>query len=140
MMDELRAACRSLRKSPTFTVVALTVMGLGIGAATAIYSVVDAVVLRGLPFDQHDRLAVVLEHDIKRPSTFGSGSTTPQTYADWRRLQQAFEGLAAFGSWTHVTRGDNGEPVGHSRTPDQRGVPADAPRRSDPRPPLYPRR
>ena len=111
MMDELRAACRSLRKSPTFTIVALTVMGLGIGAATAIYSVVDAVVLRGLPFDQHDRLAVVLEHDIKRPSTFGSGSTTPQTYADWRRLQQSFEGLAAFGGWTHVTRGDNGEPV-----------------------------
>jgi putative ABC transport system permease protein len=111
MTDDVRTAYRSLRKSPTFTIVALTVMGLGIGAATAIYSVVDAVVLRGLPFEQHDRLAVVLEHDLKRPTTFGNGATTPQAYADWRRLQQSFEGLAAFGSWTHVTRGDNGEPV-----------------------------
>ena len=110
-MTELRAAYHSLRKSPTFTLVALTVMGLGIGAATAVYSVVDAVVLRGLPFDQHDRLAVVLEHDPKNATTFGSGSTTPQTYADWRRLQQSFEGLGAYGGFTYVMRGDNGEPV-----------------------------
>jgi putative ABC transport system permease protein len=110
-MDDLRTAYRSLRKSPTFTTIALTMMALGIGSATAIYSVVDAVVLRGLPFDQHDRLAVVLEHDPKNATTFGSGSTTPQTYTDWRRMQQSFEVLGAYGSFTYVTRGDNGEPV-----------------------------
>ena len=66
MLDDLRTALRALRASPTFTVVALVVLALGIGAGTAIFSVVDAVVLRGLPFDEHDRLAVVLEHDTTR--------------------------------------------------------------------------
>ncbi len=74
MIDDFRAALRSLRNSPTFTLVALTVLALGIGAGTAIFSVVDAVVLRGLPFDEHDRLAVVLEHDTRRPITFGGGT------------------------------------------------------------------
>jgi hypothetical protein len=84
MLDDLRNAIRSLRTSPTFSVVALVVLTLGIGASTAVFSVVDAVVLRGLPFDQHDRLAVVLEHDTRRPTTFGGGTTTSQTYLDWR--------------------------------------------------------
>jgi putative ABC transport system permease protein len=111
MIPDLIGASRSLRKSPTFTAVALTVMSLGIGAATAIYSVVDAVVLRGLPFDEHDRLAVVLEHDTRRPETFGSGSTTPQTYADWRRMQESFESLAAYGSSTYRLHTETGEPA-----------------------------
>jgi hypothetical protein len=78
MFDDLRTALRSLRASPTFTTVALTVLALGIGAGTAIFSVVDAVVLRGLPFDEHDRLVAVLEHDTRRPETFGAGRTTPR--------------------------------------------------------------
>ena len=56
MSQDVVNALRSLRKSPTLTVVALVVLALGIGAATALFSVVDAVVLRGLPFDEHDRL------------------------------------------------------------------------------------
>ena len=58
MRDDLKAALRSLNASKTFTVVALIVLALGIGASTAIFSVVDAVVLRGLPFDEHDRLVL----------------------------------------------------------------------------------
>src|SRR5688572_26825150 len=97
MRDDVKAAIRSLRQSPTFTIVALAVLTLGIGAGTAIFSVVDAVVLRGLPFDEHDRLAVVLEQDTKRPVTFGSGTTTMQTFLDWREQQQSFERLAVAG-------------------------------------------
>jgi putative ABC transport system permease protein len=111
MHEDLRNAVRSLLKAPTFTAVALAVLALGIGAGTAIFSVVDAVVLRGLPFDEHDRLAVVLEHDTQRPNTFGDGMTTPQTYADWRTLNESFDGLAVFGGWSFRLRNENGEPA-----------------------------
>ena len=90
--DDVRYALRSLRQAPTFTAVALVVLALGIGAGTAIFSVVDAVVLRGLPFDQHDRIVAVLEHNPKRPV---GGSTLPQNYLDWRAQQQSFSHLAA---------------------------------------------
>jgi putative ABC transport system permease protein len=111
MSDDFKAAFRSLRHSPTFTAVALAVLSLGIGSASAIFSVVDAVVLRGLPFEEHDRLAVVREYDTRRSDTFGGGSTTPQMYLDWRRMQDAFEGLAATGSSTFWVRAETGEPV-----------------------------
>lgn len=108
-MDDLKTAVRSLRKSPTFTAVALTVLALGIGSATAIFSIVDAVVLRALPFDEHDRLVAVLEHDTQRPVTFGNGIITPQTYLDWRRMQESFETLAASATWTYPLRSETGE-------------------------------
>jgi putative ABC transport system permease protein len=111
MIDDLRGAVRSLRQSPTFTAVALIVLALGIGAGTAIFCVVDAVVLRGLPFDEHDRIVAVLGVDTKRATTFGGGSSTPQTYLDWRRLQESFEGLALVGSAGFRLRNEAGEPA-----------------------------
>ena len=97
MQDDLRHAFRSLGSAPTFTAVALAVLALGIGAGTAIFSVVDTVVLRGLPFDEHDRMVAVLEFDTRRAETFGGGQTTPQTYLDWRRMQESFEEIAGVG-------------------------------------------
>ena len=111
MFDDLRFSFRSLAKAPTFTGVALAVLALGIGAGTAIFSVVDAVVLRGLPFDEHDRLAVVLEHDPSGKEVFGGGSTTPQTYLDWRKMQQGFDGLAAVASTSFRLKTETGEPA-----------------------------
>jgi len=111
MRDDLRTAFRSLRTSPTFTGVALVVLALGIGAGTAIFSVVDAVVLRALPFDEHDRIVAVLSVDTKRPVTFGGGSTTTQTYLDWRRLQLSFDGLASVGSTSFRLKTESGEPA-----------------------------
>ena len=64
MRDDLNAALRSLRSSKGPTFAALIVLTLGIGATTAIFSVVDAVVLRGLPFDEHDRLVAVGERSL----------------------------------------------------------------------------
>ena len=61
LMSDLRTAVRALRAAPGFTVIALIVLTLGIGATTAIFSVVDAVVLRPLPFDEPDRLVAVGE-------------------------------------------------------------------------------
>src|SRR4051812_26374747 len=104
-------AFRSLRASGAFTLVALVVLGLGIGSGTAIFSVVDAVVLRGLPFDEHDRLAVVYEKDTKHETTFGLGNITPQTYLDWRGLQQPFQQIAAVGSTQFRLKTEGGEPA-----------------------------
>ena len=111
MGDDLKSALRSLRSSRGFTLVALTVLALGIGAGTAIFSVVDAVVLRGLPFDEHDRLGVVYEKDTRRATTFGLGSVTPQTYLDWRRLQQPFQQITAVGGTQFRLRTEGGEPA-----------------------------
>ena len=58
-MTDVRDAFRALRGAPGFTAAALIILTLGIGATTSIFSVVDAVVLRGLPFDEHDRLVAV---------------------------------------------------------------------------------
>jgi len=66
--NDIRNAFRSLRHSRGSTIIALTVLALGIGAGTAIFSVVDAVVLRGLPFDEYDRLGVMMEKDMKHAS------------------------------------------------------------------------
>jgi hypothetical protein len=82
---------------------ALLVLTLGIGAGTAIFSVVDAVVLRGLPFDEHDRLVAVGSAARRtrlpatrrsRPAGFVSTSS-PQNYMDWAARQQVFESMAA---------------------------------------------
>lgn len=100
MRDDLAAALRTLRHSRGVTLVAVAVLTLGIGATTAIFSVVDAVVLRGLPFDEHDRLVAVGEI-VRTP---GGGDATvlrlvaPQNYLDWSEGQRVFEAMAAIGS------------------------------------------
>ncbi len=111
MRTDILNAFRSLRASRAFTLVALTVLGLGIGAGTAIFSVVDAVVLRGLPYDEHDRLGVIYENDTKHAVTFGLGSATPQTYLDWRSLQQPFQQIAAVAGSQFRLKTEGGEPA-----------------------------
>src|SRR5688500_7057184 len=112
MYEDIRSAIRSLRGAPTYTSVALIVLALGIGAGTAIFSVVDAVVLRALPFDEHDRMVAVLEHDTRRPETFGGGATTAQMFLDVRAMQQSFEAIAGAGSDGVLRmRNEAGEPA-----------------------------
>jgi predicted permease len=92
---DARHAVRSLRRTPSFTSVALAVLTLSIGATTAIFSVVDAVILRGLPFPESDRLVAVGELNAKDSASSGLNLTTPQTFLDWRDQQDVFTGLAA---------------------------------------------
>ena len=114
MRDDLAAAFRSLGGFRGFTVVALIVLTLGIGATTAIFSVVDAVVLRGLPFDEHDRLVAIGERDRPGGSAADSpGDIThaaPQNYLDWVAGQRVFESMAAIGSGWLTLRLPGGEP------------------------------
>ncbi len=105
MRDDLKTALRSLRSSPGFTATALIVLTLGVGATTAIFSVVDAVVLRALPFEEPDRLVAVGERVRPSPQFARSDRdpealsfVAPQNYADWVAGQQVFESMGAIAS------------------------------------------
>jgi putative ABC transport system permease protein len=122
MADDLKAAFRSFKSSKTFTVVALLVLMLGIGASTAVFSVVDAVVLRGLPFDEHDRLVAVGQRhqpgagSVSRIPVDPSrdplqlSSAAPQNYVDWAAQQQVFESIAAIAGGAVTLREPGAEP------------------------------
>jgi putative ABC transport system permease protein len=119
MFEDLKPALRSLRSSPAFTTVALLVLTLGIGATTAVFSVVDAVALRGLPFDEHDRLVAVGERSLPRPGAArptgpvdpaALSSSAPQNYMDWAAQQQVFESMAAIAGAAFTLREPGAEP------------------------------
>lgn len=93
-VQDFRHAVRSLRATPTFTIVALAVLTLGIGATTAIFSVVDGVALRGLPYWHGDRLVRLTEPSTVRRGFQGAGVTAAD-FADWCTRQTMFESLAA---------------------------------------------
>jgi putative ABC transport system permease protein len=88
--QDLRFALRILVKSPGYTSICVIVLALGIGANTAVFSVIDAVLLRPLPYPQSDRLMIVRE----RMPYFESGSVSYPNYLDWRAGQHSFTGLA----------------------------------------------
>jgi putative ABC transport system permease protein len=117
MHDDLKTAFRSLSGTKSFTLAALTVLALGVGASTAIFSVVDAVVLRGLPFDEHDRLVAVGERPSLRRRVTGDtrdpdalSAVAPQNYVDWAAQQRVFESMAAIASGWLTLRQPDGEP------------------------------
>ena len=108
MRQDIRDAVRALRGAPLHTFAAILVLTLGIGASTAIFSVVDAVVLRALPYDEHDRLVAVGERRDGR--TTGLNSVAPQNFRDWERQQQVFESIAAIASASLTLREPGSEP------------------------------
>ncbi|HVS12997.1 MAG TPA: ABC transporter permease [Thermoanaerobaculia bacterium] len=108
MLHDLRHALRALRAAPGFTLVALFVLVLGIGATTAIFSVVDTVVLQGLPFDQADRLIAIGTRHPQQGTT--SLSIAPQDYLDIERHVRSLAGLAATARGGDFTLRDAGEP------------------------------
>ena len=88
---DIRHAVRSLRSTPAVTLTALLVLTLGIGASTAIFSVVDGIVLRGLPFKNESRLVAINETDL---ATGRPVSAAYQNYAEWTARQDVFEEIA----------------------------------------------
>jgi putative ABC transport system permease protein len=109
--QDLRYGWRTLRKSPGFTTVAVLVLALGIGANTAIFSVVNAVLLRPLPFDQSDRL-VALYHTPPQASFPGIPlfAVSPANFYDWRAQAHGFEAMSAYGFGRYTLTG-SGQPV-----------------------------
>lgn len=90
LLSDIRYAVRMLLKAPGFTVIAILALALGIGANTAIFSVVNAVLLRPLPYPDPDKLISIRE----RTATFPNGSVSYPNYLDWREGQRSFTDIA----------------------------------------------
>src|SRR4051812_14620702 len=95
-MNDLRFAIRQLLKNPGLTAVAVITLALGIGACTAMFSVVNGVLLRPLPFPEPERLVRLHESNIKLG--FPSFSVAPGTLVAWQAQNHVFENLAGIGS------------------------------------------
>ena len=89
LLHEIRYAIRTLIKSPGFAAIAIIALALGIGANTAIFSVVNAVLLRPLPYPESDQLVMLRE----KTSTFPNGSVSYPNFLDWRAGQRSFTDL-----------------------------------------------
>src|SRR5438477_589766 len=115
LLNDLRYSVRTLRNSPGFTFIAITALALGIGANTAIFSVVNAVLLRALPFRHPNELVVVRE-------TYGGseqGSVSGPNFLDWKSGNHSFAGMTAW-------RGINLALVGAGEPEEVIGAEADA--------------
>jgi putative ABC transport system permease protein len=107
LLKDLRYSLRSLRNMPGFTMVALLVLALGIGANTAIFSVVNSVVLHPLRYPGADRLALIWETDLK-DGIKREGPSGPN-FLDWKEQSQSFEDMALLEVGTGTVTGE-GEP------------------------------
>jgi putative ABC transport system permease protein len=105
-MQDLRYALRMLVKTPGFSAVAIVTLALGIGANTAVFSLVSAVLLRSLPFPEANRL-VLLWDDVSAPTNgrFSLTEPTPADYKDWKAQSRSFSGMAAMMQATYNLTG-----------------------------------
>ena len=111
LVQDIRYAGRLLFRSPGFTAIAILTLGLGIGANTAIFSVVHALVLRPLPYAEPERLVTVWQ-DLRARGGPADEWATPGNYADWRRETALFTGVAVLTGWRPtLTGGAEPEPV-----------------------------
>jgi predicted permease len=108
LWQDLRYGIRTLRKNPGFTMTAVLTLALGIGANTAIFSVVDAVLLRPLPFPAADRLVRIWES--KPQAGYFRNVVNGLNFLDWREQNRSFESMAAISDAT-VNLKIEGEPL-----------------------------
>lgn len=106
-MLDIRYGLRGLRRKPGFTVVAVLSLALGIGANTAIFSLLYAVLLRPLPFQNPERLVMVWEEASF--AGFPRSTPAPASYVDWKAQNQVFEDMAAM-TWRDFNLTGDGEP------------------------------
>lgn len=97
LVQDVRYALRMLRHAPGFALVAVLTLGLGIGATTAIFSVVRGVLLRPLPFSEPERLVRMWQANPSQ--SVPKGDVSPLDFADWKARQRSFEDM---GTWWYV--------------------------------------
>jgi putative ABC transport system permease protein len=112
LLQDLRYGARTMLRSPGFTVTAVLALALGIGANTAIFSVVNAVLLRPLPYDRPDRLMQIW-HTPPQKSFPGIPifTVSPANFLDWQKQNHSFEGMTAYGFGRYTITGS-----GHPET------------------------
>jgi len=103
-VQDVRYALRSLIRTPGFSLVALLMLAIGIGANTAMFSLVDSMLLRGLPYADPDRL-VLLIGNVQRTQVERRGNSLPD-HNDWRARSTLFEDMAAYTTSSITVAGD----------------------------------
>jgi putative ABC transport system permease protein len=92
LRGDLRYAFRQIRKRPGFSAAAILTLAIGVGATSAVFAVVDAVVLRPLPYPDAHRLFAI--HEFNTRNNIGRTNATPLNYLDWRDQAKSFSGMA----------------------------------------------
>jgi putative ABC transport system permease protein len=113
LLHDTRYAIRSLRRAPAFTAAAVATLALSIGATTSIFSVVNAALLRRLPYANPDRVVAVCEWLTTKPKSesCGIGSFSTANFVIWRSEAKSFDGFAAFGEGRVSLTPTSGEPI-----------------------------
>ena len=110
---DIRYALRSLRRAPAFTAAAIATLALSVGATTSIFSVVNAVLLRGLPYPNADRIVALCEKNLAKPDqqVCGIGSLNPGNFLAWHDRVSALEASAAFVEQRVALGAPTGDPI-----------------------------
>jgi len=94
LLFNLKAAMRFLRKSPSFSIVVILTLALGIGANSAVFSAIDAIILRPLPYPNGNRLVALYQHDYKGRDA--NVYVAPVRLEDWNRLNSTFQAISGY--------------------------------------------
>lgn len=115
LLQDLRFAVRQLRKSPGFALTTIVTLALGIGATTAMFSLINTVLLRPLPFPEPDRLMIASPIDRTAVKSGVPTSISYPDFFDWRSRQHSFDAIASYHRESHTLTGQ-GSPRSWSPT------------------------
>ena len=108
LIRDLRHAVRMLLRTPVFTSVVVFTLAVGIGANTAMFSVVNGVLLQQLPFRDAERIVDI--NEVERRDLAGGGAIAPATFLDWQRMATSFDAMSAFATRIYNVTPATGEP------------------------------